>query len=546
MSLNFFSENIRILLEKRNVVSFQWNRNKGGLSMETKNATKNSLLDRFLNTVERVCNKLPPPAILFCILFVITAVVGAICTQAGFALENPASHKIVTSQNFFTTAGIQWLLTTLVKNFTGFAPLGLVITMTLAIGFCEESGMLAALLRRCMKGVPPSLVPFIVAFLGVCGNIASDTAMVVIPPLAAVAYIGVRKHPVVGMMVGFAGAEAGFGANLMIAGTDSLLQGLTNQAIDGFFGKAGVFAVDVTCNWYFMFASTFLCAFIIALVSIKIVEPRFGVYDGPGADEELGEVKPIEVKGLNRAALVVVAYILVLVAGFFAGVLSKDGHTFVGSPLLKGLIPLLFVMFSLAGLTYGFTTGSFKTIKDVNKAMVHQMSGMGAFVVFCFFCGQFQALFSWTHLGTLLAIGGADFLKNVGFTGLPMCVIFILITSLVNIFMSSGSAKWAIFAPIFIPMFMLLGYHPGFTQLLYRLGDSPTNCFTPMNPYLWMILSVAQEKYMPKAAIGTLVSNLIPIAVCLQIAWIIFLIVWMTLGLPIGPGVEMALPAGVL
>ena len=509
--------------------------------METKNATKGSLLDRFLNTVERVCNRLPPPAILFCILFVITAVVGAICTQAGFALENPASHKIVTSQNFFTKAGIQWLLTTLVKNFTGFAPLGLVITMTLAIGFCEESGMLAALLRRCMKGVPPSLVPFIVAFLGVCGNIASDTAMVVIPPLAAVAYIGVRKHPVVGMMVSFAGAEAGFGANLMIAGTDSLLQGLTNQAIDGFFGKAGVFAVDVTCNWYFMFASTFLCALIIALVSIKIVEPRFGVYDGPGADEELGEVK-----GLNRAALVVVIYILILAAGFFTGVLSKDGHTFVGSPLLKGLIPLLFVMFSLAGLTYGFTTGSFTCIKDVNKAMVHQMSGMGAFVVFCFFCGQFQALFSWTHLGTLLAIGGADFLKNVGFTGLPMCVLFVLITSLVNIFMSSGSAKWAIFAPIFIPMFMLLGYHPGFTQLLYRLGDSPTNCFTPMNPYLWMILSVAQEKYMPKAAIGTLVSNLIPIAVCLQIVWIIFLIVWMTLGLPIGPGVEMALPAGVL
>ena len=431
--------------------------------METKNATKGSLLDRFLNTVERVCNRLPPPAILFCILFVITAVVGAICTQAGFALENPASHKIVTSQNFFTKAGIQWLLTTLVKNFTGFAPLGLVITMTLAIGFCEESGMLAALLRRCMKGVPPSLVPFIVAFLGVCGNIASDTAMVVIPPLAAVAYIGVRKHPVVGMMVGFAGAEAGFGANLMIAGTDSLLQGLTNQAIDGFFGKAGVFAVDVTCNWYFMFASTFLCALIIALVSIKIVEPRFGVYDGPGADEELGEVKPIEVKGLNRAALVVVIYILILAAGFFTGVLSKDGHTFVGSPLLKGLIPLLFVMFSLAGLTYGFTTGSFTCIKDVNKAMVHQMSGMGAFVVFCFFCGQFQALFSWTHLGTLLAIGGADFLKNVGFTGLPMCVLFVLITSLVNIFMSSGSAKWAIFAPIFIPMFMLLGYHPGFT-----------------------------------------------------------------------------------
>ena len=337
--------------------------------MEKKLQEKASLLDRFLDTVERVCNKLPPPAILFGILFVITAIVGALCTQAGFALENPASHKLVASQNFFTKEGIQWLLTTMVKNFTGFAPLGLVITMTLAIGFCEESGMLSALLRRSMKNVPPSLVPFIVAFLGVCGNIASDTAMVVIPPLAAVAYIGVKKHPVVGMMVGFAGAEAGFGANLMIAGTDSLLQGLTNQAIDGFFGKAGVFAVDVTCNWYFMFVSTFLCAFMIALVSIKIVEPRFGKYEGPGADEELGGVSELEIKGLNRAGLVIVLYIAILAVGFFSGILSKDGHTFVGSPLLKGLIPLLFIMFSLAGITYGVTTKSFTCIKDVNKAM---------------------------------------------------------------------------------------------------------------------------------------------------------------------------------
>ena len=215
--------------------------------MEKKLQEKASLLDRFLDTVERVCNKLPPPAILFGILFVITAIVGALCTQAGFALENPASHKLVASQNFFTKEGIQWLLTTMVKNFTGFAPLGLVITMTLAIGFCEESGMLSALLRRSMKNVPPSLVPFIVAFLGGCGNIASDTAMVVIPPLAAVAYIGVKKHPVVGMMVGFAGAEAGFGANLMIEGKDSLLRVVTNHGNDGYDGKAGVFAVDVTC-----------------------------------------------------------------------------------------------------------------------------------------------------------------------------------------------------------------------------------------------------------------------------------------------------------
>ena len=178
--------------------------------------------------------------------------------------------------------------------------------------------------------------------------------------------------------------------------------------------------------------------------------------------------------------------------------------------------------------------------------MVKQMSAMGAYVVFCFFCGQFQSLFNWTHLGTMLAINGADFLKNIGFTGIPMCITFIIISSLVNIFMSSGSAKWAIFAPIFVPMFMLLGYHPGFTQLIYRLGDSPTNCITPMMPYLWMMLSIAQERYDSKIEVGTFISNLLPIAVILQIVWIAFLVVWMLIGLPIGPGVGVALPAGIL
>ena len=192
------------------------------------------------------------------------------------------------------------------------------------------------------------------------------------------------------------------------------------------------------------------------------------------------------------------------------------------------------------------STGKFNSIKSINGAMVKQMSGMGAYVVFCFFCGQFQGLFNWTQLGTLMAISGADFLKGVGFTGIPMCIAFILITAGVNIFVSSGSAKWAIFAPIFVPMFMLLGYHPGFAQLLYRLGDSPGNCFTPMSPYIWMILSVAQEKYMPNLAIGTLISNMIPIAIVLQIAWILFLIGWLALGLPIGPGVGTMLPPGIL
>ena len=305
-------------------------------------ARKASLLDRFLDTVERVCNKLPPPAILFGILFVITAIVGALCTQAGFALENPASHKLVASQNFFTKEGIQLASHDDGEELHWICPLGPCYHHDPCHWFLRR-------IRHAFRAAAPkheertaSLVPFIVAFLGVCGNIASDTAMVVIPPLAAVAYIGVKKHPVVGMMVGFAGAEAGFGANLMIAGTDSLLQGLTNQAIDAFLGTPGKFVVDVTCNWYFMIASTFLCSLVIGLVSTRIVEPRFPVYHSKDEDETIQEVTPLEVKGLHRAGFAVVLYIAILAIGFFAGVLSKDGHTLVGSLLLKGLIPILF------------------------------------------------------------------------------------------------------------------------------------------------------------------------------------------------------------
>lgn len=511
-------------------------------------AQKKSGVDRFLDGIERVCNKLPPPAILFVWLFLFVGVVGAIFTVTGVSMTNPASGEAVVSANLFSAAGVQWLLDNLIKNFTGFAPLGLVITMTLAIGMCEESGMILAMLRNSLRNVPPAIVPFAIAFVGTVGNIASDTAMVVIPPMAAIIYLGVHKHPIVGMIAGYAGAQAGFTANLMIAGTDSLLQGLTNEAIKGFLPDSN-FAVDVTCNWFFMIVSVFLCSLVIGFTCDKLIEPRFGKYEGESGGK-LEEVTPLEKKGLNFAGIAALLYLALILAGFFFGPLAKigedGGRLFVGSPLLKGLIPILFFFFSIPGIVYGYTTKSFKNTTDVNKAMVKQMSAMGGYVTFCFFCGQFNMLFKWTKLGTMLAISGADFLKNIGFTGVPMFVSFILICAFVNLFVSSGSAKWAIFAPIFVPMFMLLNIHPGFTQLMYRLGDSPSNCFTPMSPYIWMVLSVAQAKYDKNIKIGTLVSNLIPIAIALQIAWLIFFVIWYVTGLPIGPGVSAALPAGVL
>ena len=506
-------------------------------------AKKVSKIDRLINGIEAVCNKLPPPAILFCWLFLFTAVIGAIFTMTGLTLTNPASGEAVTSANLFTTEGLHWFLDNMVKNFTGFAPLGLVITMTLGIGLCEESGMLISLLNSSLKNVPAALVPYVVAFIGTVGNIASDTAMVVIPPMAAIVYMGVGKHPVVGMMVGYAGAQAGFTANLMVAGTDTLLQGLTNDAIKAFMPET-TFAVDATCNWFFMIASTFLCSLVIGWCSVHMIEPRLGKYEGSG-NAKLDEVTPQQKKGLHAAGITALIYMVLIAVLFFMGPLAGENGKFVGSPFLKGLIPILFVLFSICGLSYGYVSGSFKNINDVNKAMAKQMAGMGSYVLFCFFCGQFQGLFSWTNLGAMSAIAGADFLESIGFTGIPMCIGFIILVTLVDVFFSSGSAKWAIFAPIFVPMFLLLDYHPGFTQIIYRLGDSAGNLFGPTSAYLWMLLSVAQAKYDKNLKIGQIISCNLMVAVILEVFWILLLVAWMLLDLPIGPGINVFMPAAM-
>ena len=510
---------------------------------------KKTWLDKFLDILERACNKLPVPAIMFIYLFFIVAIISCVLGLMGVSVVNPATNEVVAVQNPISEDGLLWFLKNMVTNFTGFAPLGLVLTMTLAIGMCEESGLIVALLNDKLRNVPPKLLPFVIGFVGTIGNLASDTAMVVIPPLAAILYIGIGKHPLVGMIAGYAGAQGGFSANLMIAGTDALLQGITNNVLDGFLGE-GVYHVDVTCNWFFMFVSTFMCAIVIGLVCNLIVDKRFGTYDRSKAmvDITVEDVTPEEKKGLGRAGLVMLIYLAIVLVGYFFGPLAKiDPDTgkraLVGSPLISNLIPILFFFFILPGLAFGFTTKKFQSTKDVNKAMTHQMQLMGSYVVFCFFCGQFNNLFNWTKLGTVFAISGADALSKAGFTGFGMIVCIILLTSFINLLVPSGSAKWAILAPVFIPMLVLLGYHPGFIQLIYRLGDSPTNAFTPLSPYIWVTLGVAQAKYDKDAQIGTLAAGLFPIGIALQIAWLIMLGIWMLIGLPIGPGVGIEVPA---
>lgn len=500
-----------------------------------------SPFEKFLDLLERVCNRLPPPAILFFYLFFFVAVLSALLCGAEISVVSPVTGEPVTTQNFFSSEGLLWLLGSMVTNFTSFAPLGLVVTMTLAIGLCEESGLVLALLSDRMKGISPRVLPFAVAFTGVVGNIASDTAMVVIPPIAGVLYLAAGKHPVAGMICGYAGAQAGFAANLMISGTDSLLQGITNTALDAFYGD-GALHVNAACNYYFMAASTFLCAGVIGLVCERIVEPRLGEYQGEEKTAAaLHTVSAKEKRALRLAGAACALFLLFIAALYFFGPLGgrddAGNRVFASSPLLAHLIPILFFFFSVPGLVFGFSSGAFKTPRDVAAAMSKQLGAMGGYFVFCFFCGQFNALFSWTRLGTILAVAGADGLEGAGFTGIGLCLSFLLLTGIINLVMPSGAAKWAILAPVFVPLLTMLGYHPAFAQLLYRLGDSPTNAFTPLSSYLWVTLDTARAHYDKKLEIGTLAAGLFPIGIILQVVWILFLVLWIALALPIGPGV---------
>lgn len=500
-----------------------------------KASEKKGFLDIFMNAVEKVCDLLPPPTILFCFLFLIVAAIGTLLTVTGVELVNPATQEIVTAKNFFSKEGIQWLMLNMTKNFSGFGPLALVLSMTLAVGLCEEAGLINVFLRVVMKNVPPMMIPYACAALGMVMNLASDAAGILVPPLSAIVYIGVGKHPIVGMLCGYAGANVGYASNPIISGTDTLIQGFTNQALEGFLPDTFTqYTVEATCNWFIKIGSFFLCTFLVGFIVTKVIEPRFGKYTGE--IEEMEEITAKQMSALKAAGIALVAVIAIWAISFFTGITSGPNGEFVGSPLLKGIICVIFFLFAVPGITYGKVAGTYPDLASIHKGMSRQMANMGSYVAFCFFAGQFQALFNWTNVGAISAIAGADALEAVGFTGIPMIVAFVFLVTVIDIFFSSGSAKWAIFAPIFVPMFMLLGYTPAFTQYIYRLGDSAGNMFGPTSATLWMLLATAQKKYDKDLTIGKFLSCNMTVALILEAFWIAFLVIWMLAGIPVGPG----------
>ncbi|PJG85054.1 AbgT family transporter [Conservatibacter flavescens] len=517
--------------------------------MQQDNTLQNGRIQRFLRGVEWLGNLLPHPVILFMIMCVIVLAVSYIASALGVSAIDPrpegaagrSADGIIYVKNLISGEGLAQIVSNLVKNFTNFAPLGTVLVALLGVGIAERSGVISAALRGLVLKASRKLVTFTIVFAGIMSNTAAELGYVVLIPLAAMIFHALGRHPLAGLAAAFAGVSGGYSANLLLGTVDPLLSGITQEAarlIDPSY------VVGSEANWYFMMVSTFLISILGYLVTEKIIEPQLGKYNpNDASDEEIlnSKIEPLtalEKKGLLFAGLSAVIFALLLAWTIIPedGVLRnpKTGRV-AGSPFLHGIVVFIFVFFAVSGYVYGKITGSMKNNNDVVKAMSESMSSMGLYIVLVFFLAQLLAFFSWSNLGAIIAVKGADLLKELGLTGPLMLIGFILICATINLLMSSASAQWALTAPIFVPMLMLIGYAPEVIQTAYRIGDSTTNIITPMMSYFGLILAVAM-RYKKDTGAGTLMAMMIPYSFAFMVGWSLLFYLWVfVFGLPVGP-----------
>jgi len=507
---------------------------------------KGGVFQKFLNFVEKAGNKLPHPVTLFFILAIAVIFISYICEMLGVSVTYEVTQKAedgtiatveqtVAAVSLLSADGIRYIFSTMVTNFTGFAPLGTVLVAMLGVGVAEGTGLIDAALKKAVMSTPRKLITVMVVFLGIMSNIASDAGYVVLVPLGAVIFLSFGRHPLAGLAAAFAGVSGGFSANLLIGTLDPLLGGISTEAANI---MAPGYVVQPTANWYFMIASTFVIAALGTIVTERIVEPRLGEYKGKQVDTNIKDITPAEKKGLTAALVSMLVFVGIMLALLVPeGAILRNpetGEILRGSAFMAGLVPIIAMFFLIPGVFYGIFAKTVKNDKDVARFMGKAMSSMGGYLVLAFAASQFIAYFTYSKLGTILAVTGADFLEAIGLSGVPLMVGFIIVAAFINLFMGSASAKWAIMAPIFIPMFMRLGYSPELTQLVYRIGDSTTNIISPLMSYFAVIVAFA-EQYDEETGIGTLISMMLPYSLIFLAGWTVLMIIWFMAGLPIGP-----------
>ena len=485
---------------------------------------------------------LPNPATLFASLAALVVVLSWVFNRMGVAVIHPATGQSVPVVSLFNVEGLQRMLVNLVPNFVGFPPLGSVLACLVGIAVAERTGLITAALRMVVMAAPPRWLAAILVFGGILSHSGADVGYVLYIPLGAAVFHVVGRHPLAGLAAAFAGVAGGFNANIVLGTIDVLLGGITQSAAA--VVKPGI-VVTPAANWYFMAASSVLITFVGAWVTEKVIEPRLGPYQGDAPRDEIKPLSAGEKRGLRFAGIAVLAVTaLVLVGTLTEGgfLVDPKNPSFLASYFIRGLIFFIFFYGLVAGIAYGIGARTIRNDHDVVRGMEASLATMGSYIVMAFFASQFLAYFTWTNLGTVMAVKGAGVLQSLNLQDSPIILMVSLVffAGCVDLVIGSASAKWTLLAPIFVPMFMLLGYSPEIVQGAYRVGDSCTNIISPLNPYFPLVLGFA-VRYVPKTGIGSMIALMLPYTIAFLAAWTLLLMGWIALELPVGPGAGLFL-----
>jgi aminobenzoyl-glutamate transport protein len=500
---------------------------------------KKKIFDVILNFIEKTGNALPHPATLFAICAGLVIVASFIGSYLDWNVIHPATKETIRVTNLMSIPGLHRIMIELVPNFTSFAPLGIVLVAMLGIGVAEHSGFINSLIKMVVLRSPKKMLTTTIIIAGIFSHAASDAGYVLLIPLAGIIFHAAGRHPLTGMVAAFAGVSGGFSANFIIGPTDPMLSGITQEAARILSPGIEVLA---TSNYYFMATSAFMIVISGTWITEKIVEPRLGKYTGTEEVVKLEKMTPAEKKGLMYAGIVSLIFFAVILAGILpeTGFLRDhaNNNSVLTSPLIKGIITIIFLLFIFSGIAYGIGCGKFKSDSDIIAGMESSMKSMGLYIVLAFFAAQFVSFFNWSKLGVIVAVNGAEILMSMKLGAIPLVILFVLMSGFFNLFIGSASAKWALLAPIFVPIFMILGFSPELAQAVYRIGDSTTNIISPMMAYFALIIAFVR-KYDKNAGIGSIISLMLPYTLIFTILWTILLVIWIQFGLPLGPGAAL-------
>ena len=516
-------------------------------TVQTSQAT-GGFMKRMLDLVEKVGNKVPHPAMIFLFLMAIVIVLSHILHLVGTSVTqqvvDPVTDTIqtstVTARSLLTTDGIRFIYTSVIPNFMGFTAVGLIIVAMIGVGVAEASGLIKALIRKLVAVSPGWAIAYILVFVGIMSSIAADAGYLVLIPLAGVAFLSVGRHPLAGLAAGFAAVAAAFTVNMLIKPLDAVLTEFTNDAIHLVNPSL---SIDLTANLWFSIASVLVLTVVITFITQRVIEPRLGKYEG-AADNTTGQPVDAEAealgdesRGLKFAAFGLVGVFVLLgllTVGSGAALRNPDTGALIGnSPLMNGLIALIMVLFLVTGAAYGFGARTMKNSTDVIKAIEKALAGLGSLLFLLFILSQFIAYFNYSNIGTIMAVSMADMLKTASVPPLVLLLGFIVVVAIIDLLITGAIAKWALFAPIFVPLLVQLGVAPESVLAAYRVADSPMNVITPLNAYFALVVVFAQ-KYDKKAGVGTIVALMIPYVIAIFVIWTLLFVAWFLLGLPWG------------